>query len=111
MVVVPLSVGTNESGGVAAADGASSTNWIRIAAAGTLAASGALLITGKTRAGLVTAVSGTALAMLDQQETMRAWWDMLPGFLEELQGMLNRAQLAVEDLSAQSQNLRRTLGK
>ncbi len=111
MVVVPLSIGTNETGGAPPADGVNSTNWIRIAAAGTLAASGALLITGKTRAGLVTAVSGTALAMLDQQETIRAWWDMLPGFLEELQGMLNRAQLAVEDLSAQSQNLRRALGK
>ncbi len=111
MVVVPLTKGANESGGAPPAEGANSTNWIRIAAASTLAASGALLLTGNRRAGLVTAVSGTALAMLDQQETLRAWWDMLPGFLEELQGMLNRAQLAVEDLSAQSRELRRALGK
>lgn len=111
MVVVPLSRGVNESGGAPSAAGANSTKWIRFAAAGTLAASGALLLTGHRRAGLVTAVSGTALAMLDQQETVRTWWDMLPGFLDEIQGMLSRAQLAVEDLSTQSQRLRGALGR
>ncbi len=85
--------------------------WIRYAAAGTLAASGALLVTGKRRAGLVTAVTGTVLAMLDQQEVVSAWWNALPGYLEEIQGLLGRAQTAVEDLSAQGQKLRRVLGK
>ena len=111
MVVVPLSQGVDESGGAPPDEGAHCANWIRFAAAGTLAASGALLITGNRRAGLITAVSGAALAMLDQQETVSAWWDALPGFLEELQGLLSRAQTAVEDLSTQSQKLRRALGK
>lgn len=111
MVVVPLSQRANDSGGAPPSDDADSMNWIRIAAAGTLAASGALLLTGHRRAGLVTAVSGVTLVMLDQQEAVRAWWDMLPGFLEDLQGMLSRAQAAVEDLSAQSEKLRRALGQ
>jgi hypothetical protein len=84
---------------------------MRYAAACSLAASGALLVTGKRRAGLVTAVTGTVLAMLDQQEVVKAWWNALPGHLEEVQGLLGRAQTAVEDLSAQGQKLRRVLGK
>jgi hypothetical protein len=111
MVVVPLTRGEFEPGVGTRDDGAESTNWIRYAAAGTLAASGVLLVTGNRRLGLVTAVSGAALALLDQQEAVRKCWDMLPEFLEELQGMLGRTQAAVEDLSSQSQKLRQALSK
>ena len=111
MAVVPLSKAADGSGAAPRANGVNSTPWIRCAAAGTLAASGALLATGKRRAGLVTAVTGTVLAMLDQQEVVNAWWNALPGRLEEMQGFLGRAQAAVEDLSAQGQKLRRVLGK
>ena len=111
MAVVPLSRALNSSGNAPRANWVNSTPWIRYAAAGTLAASGALLATGKRRAGLVTAVTGTALAMLDQQEVVNAWWNALPRYLEEVQGFLGRAQTAVEDLSAQGQKLRRVLGK
>ena len=111
MAVVPLSKAADGSGTDPRANGVNSTPWIRCAAAGTLAASGALLATGKRRAGLVTAVTGTVLAMLDQQEVVNAWWNALPGYLEEIQGFLGRAQTAVEDLSAQGQKLRRVLGK
>jgi hypothetical protein len=110
MVVVPLSKTASNAGGTCA-KGANSMSWVRIAAAGTLAASGVLLIAGKRRAGLVTAVSGAALAMLDQPEVMCKWWNALPGHLEELQGMLGRAQAAVEDLSVQGEKLRRVLSK
>jgi len=111
MAVVRLSKAADGSGAAPRAIGVNSTPWIRCAAAGTLAASGALLATGKRRAGLVTAVTGTALAMLDQQEVVNAWWNALPRYLEEVQGLLGRAQTAVEDLSAQGQKLRRVLGK
>ncbi len=115
MVVVPLSNAANgaENGSVDAprSNRANSIPWIRYAAAGTLAASGALLATGKRRAGLVTAITGTVLAMFDQQEAVSACWKALPGYLDEIQGLLGRAQTAVEDLSAQGQKLRRVLGK
>jgi hypothetical protein len=111
MVVVPLSKSGNGSVDVPRANGASCTPWIRYAAAGTLAASGALLVSGKRRAGLATAVTGAALALLDQQEVVNAWWNALPGYLEEIRGLLGRAQTAVEDLSAQGQKLRKVLGK
>ena len=67
MVVVPLSKSVSSVGG-ACASKANSRHWVGMVAAGTLAASGALLVAGKRRAGLVTAVSGVALAMLDQPE-------------------------------------------
>ena len=88
-----------------------STDWIRFAAAGTLATSGVLLVTGKQRAGLLTALSGAVLVMLDQHEAVSAWWNALPGYLEEVQGMLARAQSAVEDLSEQGAKLREVLSR
>jgi hypothetical protein len=56
-------------------------------------------------------VAGAALVMLDQQEVVSQWWNALPGYLEEMQGMLGRAQAAVDDLSVQGEKLRRVLGK
>ncbi len=109
MVVVPLTQRVSEPGCMVRDEETSSTQWIRYAAAGTLAASGVLLVTGQRRLGLVTALTGTALALIDQQETVRKCWDMLPEFLDELQGLLGKTQTAVEDLSAQSEKLRKVL--
>jgi hypothetical protein len=111
MVVVPLSTGVNESVEAQRAKKDKSAEWIRFAAAGALAASGALLLTGKRKASLMTAVSGTALVMIDQQDAVLEWWNKLPGFLQELHELLGRAEDAVEDLSTQSKRLRTALGK
>jgi hypothetical protein len=84
-------------------------NWLRYAAAGTLAASGVLLVAGQKRAGLIVAASGAALAMLDQKEAVSAWWSMLPGFLDEMSATLGKAQTAVQDLSTQGKKMREML--
>jgi len=110
MVVVPLTKSRSNAGESRASDG-KSMSWVRIAAAGTLAASGALLIAGKRRAGLVTAMTGAALVMLEQREVVSEWWNALPAYLEEMQGMVGRAQAAVDDLSEQGEKLLRVLGK
>ncbi len=110
MVVVPLAATGNES--EARGEGvctASSTCWVRVTAAGALAASGVLLMAGKRRAGLVAAVAGTVLTVLDQQETVRTWWNRVPGYLEEVQSILTRVQGAVDELSAQGERLRNIL--
>ncbi len=119
MVVVPLARGeygpgeyrSSESSFETSEEDASGTNWIRYAAAGTLAASGVLLVTGQRRIGLITALSGAALALIDQQDVVRKCWDRLPEFLEDLQGLLSKTQSAVEDLSTQSEKLRQVLSK
>ena len=88
-----------------------STNWVLLAAAGTLATSGVLLANRKRRAGLVTAAAGTALAMLDQQEAVRKWWDALPACLTEAQNILARVQTGLDDIAAQRERLHQLLDR
>lgn len=79
---------------------------LRYAAAGTLVTSSALLLSGCRRTGLLAAMVGTALAMIDQQETVRVWWNTLPVYLDEAQSFLNRVQTAVDDVTAQQRKVR-----
>lgn len=112
MVVVPLAASGNESEpSTAAAPTCDSRYWIRVAAAGALAASGVLLMAGKRRAGLATAAAGTALMVLDQQDTVRVVWNRLPRYLEEVQVTLTRVQGAVDELSMQGERLRSILSR
>jgi hypothetical protein len=114
MVVVPLARGeyrSSEASFETREDADESVNWIRYAAAGTLAAGGALLVSGHRRIGLIAALSGAALALIDQQDAVINCWNRLPEFLDNLQGTLSKTQAAVEDISVQSQKLRHALGK
>jgi len=110
MVVVPLSK-TRRNASEIPASTADSRRLVRMAAAGALVAGGVLLIAGKRRAGLVTALSGAALAMIDQREAVSKCWNALPGYIGAVQGVLGRVQAAVEDLSAQGEKLHRVLSK
>jgi len=111
MAVVPLTKAANEHGGARHACATNSPNWLGIAAATSLAASGALLLTGHRRAGLLTALSGAALAMLEERDLVSAWWSALPGYLEHADDLLGRAQTVVADINVQGQHLRSALGK
>jgi len=86
-------------------------DWLLYTAAGTLVAGGVLLATGNRKAGLAVAATGVALAMLDQQETVKACWNALPGYLSEIQDILVRVQGTVDEIAAQGARLRATLGK
>jgi hypothetical protein len=110
MVVVPLSKGTRAASETRP-NSADSRRWVRMAAAGTLVASGVLLLAGKRRAGLVTALSGAALVMIDQREVVSKWWNVLPGYIGAMQSVLGRAQAVVENISGQGEKLRRVLSK
>jgi len=68
-----------------------------------------LLLAGQRRAGLVAAASGTALALLDQKETLRSWWNLLPGFIDDVQRVLGQVQGGVEDIAAKRETLRQIL--
>jgi hypothetical protein len=70
-----------------------------------------LLLAGQRRAGLVAAASGTALALLDQKETLRSWWNLLPGFIDDVQRVLGQVQGGVEDIAAKRETLRQILAK
>ncbi|MGA3130629.1 MAG: hypothetical protein ABSD59_07495 [Terracidiphilus sp.] len=110
MVVVPLSK-TASNAGQTRASKADSRRWVGMVAAVTLTTSGVLFVAGKRRAGLVTALSGAALAMIDQHEVVSKYWNALPGYLGAIQSVVGRAQAAVDDLTMQGEKLHRVLGK
>ena len=86
-----------------------SFDWIKVAACGSLITGGLLLLSGQKRAGLVMAASGTALALLDHETTLRNWWEAMPGYVDRAQSMLGQVQYAVEGIAEKGESLRRVL--
>jgi hypothetical protein len=111
MVIVPLSKPAGDSATTPDAVESETMNWIGFAAGGTLVTAGLLLLAGERRAGMVAAASGTALAILDQKETVHSWWNALPGYIDQVQQVLNRVQSTVEDVAAKREALRRALAR
>ena len=110
MAVVPLTRTENHGSmpRICIPEGA---DWARIAAGGSLLASALLLLAGKRRAGLITAGAGTALAILDQQETVREWWNALPGYIDEAQQLLGKVEETVSEVAVQRDRLHKILTK
>lgn len=86
-------------------------NWVQVATGGSLIAGGLLLLTGQKRAGLVMAASGTALAVLEHEDSLRDWWEALPGYVERAQGIFGQVQDVVENLTEKGESLRRVLSR
>ena len=119
MVVLPLSrLPKDYDAGVGAPKAkATSTeaddgpNWVRIGAAASLIAGGALLLTGRRQAGLFVAAAGTGLALVDQQEMVSKWWALLPDYMDDIQALINQAEGAMKDFAAQREKLGNTFGR
>jgi len=111
MVVVPLSKPANDSDVTPGAEKSEHINWIGFAAGGTLVAAGLLLLVGERRAGMVAAASGTALALIDEKDTLRTWWNALPGYIDQVQGVLNKVQATVEDVDTKREALHQILAR
>jgi hypothetical protein len=107
MPVVPLRQQEYDYEPELCASEAECMSWIGYAAGGTLIVGGLLLLTGKRRAGTVAAASGAALALLDQKETLNAWWNALPGYIDDIQRILDQVQGTIEEIAIQRENLRR----
>jgi len=111
MVVVPLSMAEHEFDFDPDPPPARPVHWVRIASAATLIASGALLLSGRRKAGLVAAATGTTLALLDQQDALKKWWLVLPGYIGDVQRLLGQAQTAVDEFSVQREKLGNVLAR
>ena len=111
MVVVPLTQPEKQSKIQRISSVVEGTNWARAAAGGSLLAGGLLLLTGNKKAALVAAASGTALAMLDQQETVKAWWTALPGYIDTVQQLLGQVEQTVAEVAAQRERMHRILSR
>lgn len=88
-----------------------SVDWVKIATCGSLVSGALLLLSGQKRAGLVMAASGTVLAMLDHEETIRLWWDALPGYVERAQFMVEQVREVVDDITEKGEAMRRVLSR
>jgi hypothetical protein len=95
----------------APAPDANPLNWVRIASAATLIASGALLLSGRRRPALLAAAAGTALALLDQKDALSQWWVALPAYIGDVQRLITQAESAVEEFAAQRERLGNVLGR
>jgi hypothetical protein len=84
-------------------------DWIKVAACGSLITGALLLLSGQKRAGAVMAASGTALALLDHETTLRNWWEAMPGYVDRAQSMLGQVQDVVEGIAEKGESLRRVL--
>ena len=111
MAVVPMTQPEKEARIERRDCGPDSANWARMAAAGSLVAGGILLLTGNRKAGLLTAAAGTTLALLDQQETVRDWWNALPGYIEDVQSVLGKVEESVTEVENQRARLQKVLGQ
>lgn len=110
MVVVPIPQQSSGSRTAPKAEQAS-MDLVGLAAGGTLLASAVLLLGGRRRAGTVAAASGAALALLNQQDTLRAWWRTLPDYIDEVQGVLTKVQDTINDVAEKRQRLSRILSR
>jgi hypothetical protein len=86
-------------------------DWAKVAACGSLLAGGLLLLTGHKRAGLVMAASGTALALMDHEDTLKRWWEALPGYVDRAQTMFEQVRDVMEGISEKGETLRRVLSR
>jgi len=88
-----------------------SNDWVKVAACGSLVAGGLLLLTGQKRAGLVLAASGTALALMEHEETLKRWWEALPGYVDRAQSMFEQVRDVMEDVAEKGESIRRVLSR
>src|SRR5271157_5518894 len=95
MVVVPIPKSVHEN--PVAPQPSAGPSCLEFAAASALIAGGVLLLTGQKKAGMVTAASGCAIALADQQGTLKRWWESLPGYIDHVQKILDQVQHTVED--------------
>lgn len=75
-------------------------DWVNVAAGTALVAGGLLILGRQRRSGMVVAAAGTALALLDHQDTVRSWWHQMPSFVNQVQHLVGQVQEKVSEISA-----------
>jgi hypothetical protein len=75
--------------------------WTRPLAAGTLLTSAILLVLGKRKAALAVAAAGGAVALIEDPDGVRKFWNDIPGYVRSGQKMLARFEGLIEQVAEQ----------
>jgi hypothetical protein len=86
-------------------------HWSRSVAVSVLITGVVLLIRGKRKAGLATAVAGAAIALLEEPQEVKAAWKKIPGYIDNGKRFLVRLEGFIEEFSNQGDRLRGLLDK
>ena len=90
-------------------DKLSEMHWTRGVAAGSLLIGAVLLVTGRRKSGLALAATGAAVALLENPETVRDFWEQVPNLLRSSQDFLVRIEDFMEELNKQGIRLRKAV--
>jgi hypothetical protein len=91
--------------------GLHSVPWTRSLAAGTLLASGVLLALGKRKAALAVAAAGGAVALIEDTDGARRFWNDIPGYVKAGQRALGRVEGLIEQAGEQGERFKDILKK
>lgn len=83
--------------------------WTRSVAAGSLLVGAILLITGRRKSGLAVVAAGAAVALLENPEAVRDFWDQVPKLLRSSQDFLVRVEDFMDELNKQGIRLRKAV--
>ncbi|HVJ07971.1 MAG TPA: hypothetical protein VM554_06280 [Acidisarcina sp.] len=81
--------------------------WTRTVAVGSLIAGVCLLLGGKRKAGVGLAAAGTIIALAEEPEVIKEWWEGIPGYVKTGQNLLQKIEGFVEQLAEQGESVRR----
>jgi hypothetical protein len=85
--------------------------WNRGVAAGSLLAGALLLVTGYRRAGLAVAAAGATVALLENPEAVRDFWNSIPDYIHSGQDFLSRAEALIDDVNRQTGRIRNMISR
>jgi hypothetical protein len=83
--------------------------WTRGLAAGSLLTGAVLLATGRRRTGLAVTAVGSLVALLEESDAVREFWDNLPDYIHTAQEALGRFEGFVQDLAEQGDRIRKVI--
>jgi hypothetical protein len=83
-----------------------SVPWTRSLAAGTLLSSAVLLAIGRRKAAIAVAAAGTAVALIEDPDGVRKFWNDIPSYVQAGQKLLARLEGLVEQAAEQGIRLK-----
>jgi hypothetical protein len=86
-----------------------SVPWTRSLAAGTLLTSAILLVLGRRKAALAVAAAGGAVALIEDPDGVRKFWNEIPNYVQAGQRMLARFEGVIEQVAEQGESLKDVL--